>query len=169
MRKIFLLLSVVGTLAFTSCDNDDDIYVDTDTIGETIQLNSVNLTFDNATGRYQLLYPLDPVIYDSDAVLVYRFVNDDGFIAKQLIPRTLYIGGPDEVDYDFNYTSQDVLIYADANFDLSTAPEFIYNQTFQIIILPSDFSSNIDVNDYDAVMSALNAGGNQEVRVIETR
>ncbi|OIQ22098.1 MAG: hypothetical protein BM557_01595 [Flavobacterium sp. MedPE-SWcel] len=169
MKKIFLLLSVIGTLTFTSCNNDDDVYVDTDTIGETIQLNNTNLTFDVNTGRYQLLYPLNPNIFDSDAVLVYRFTNDDGFTVKQLIPRTLYLGGGDEVDYDFNYTSTDVLIYADATFDLSTAPEFINNQTFQIVILPSNFSSDIDVNDYDAVMSALNENGGNKVRVVETR
>lgn len=169
MKKILLLLSAVGTLTFASCNNDDDVYIDNDTIGETVQLNNVNLTFDNNTGRYQLLYPLNPAIYDSDAVLVYRFVNDDGFTVKQLIPRTLYLGGPDEVDYDFNYTSNDVLIFADATFDLGTAPEFINNQTFQIIIVPSNFATTVDVSDYDAVMSALHSGNGENGRIIEVK
>lgn len=166
MKKILLLLSVVGTLTFTSCNNDDDVYVDNDTIGENIQLSNVNLTFDNNTGRYQLLYPLNPAIFESDVVLVYRNVIDDGFSAWQQIPRTIYLGGPDEVDYDFNFTANDVLIYADATFDLSLAPEFINNQSFRIVIVPAAFANDIDTSDYDAVMSALNDEG-AEVRTID--
>ncbi len=166
MKKIFLLLSVVSTLTFTSCNNDDDVYVDNDTIGENIQLSNVNLTFDNNTGRYQLLYPLNPAIFESDVILVYRNVIDDGFSAWQQIPRTLYLSGGDEVDYDFNFTANDVLIYADANFDLSFAPEFINNQSFRIVIVPAAFVNDIDTSDYDAVMSALNDAG-AEVRTID--
>lgn len=168
MKRIFLLLSMVGALTMTSCDNDDDVYVDNDTIAENIQLDGVNLGFNGNTGRYESLYVLDPPIFNSDVVLVYRYVVDDGFSAWQLIPRTLYLDGGDEVDYDFNFTANDVLIYADANFDLALAPQFINNQSFRIVIVPAYFANSVDTNNYDAVMSALEAEGN-EIQFIDVK
>lgn len=162
MKKIFLLLSIVGSLTFTGCSKDDDH----DTYSQTVDLNDVDLGYDVNTGRYALVYPLNPNIYDSDVVLVYRKVNDDGYIVWQPLPRTLYLSDGNEVDYDFNFDTQSLLIYSDATFDLGTAPEFTDHQTFRVVIVPSGFASTVDVNDYNAVMSAINQSG-MKVQQIE--
>lgn len=164
MKKIFLLLSIVSVFGLTACSNDDD--VDHDTISENFE-RTFNFTRNNATGKYSVLFPLDPVIYDSDVVLVYRVAPDDeGFITKQLIPRTLYLPGEQEVDYDFNFTSKDILFTIDATFDLATTPQYTQNQTFRIVIVPGYFSKTVNLDNYDAVMSALEK--EKEKKVIET-
>ena len=160
MKKIFLLLTV-GIISLTSCNNDDDFVNTTpvgdgDTIGETIDLTGVNLTFDPNTGRYAIVYPFEPAIFDSDVVLVYRRTLDDGFNVWQPIPRTLYFDNGDELDYDFNFSANDVLIYATGNFDLGFAPGFTQNQQFRIVIVPSDFATDLSGVSYDEVARKLN-------------
>jgi hypothetical protein len=167
MRKIFLLLSVVGTLAFTSCDNDDDVYVDNDTISEVFEVANVNFV---ETGDYTVTIPLEPKIYSSDVVLVYRLSGTDplGDDIWEQVPTRYYL---DEgtLDYFTDFSVNSVAIYLDADFDPILRQDFSLNQVFRIVIVPGYFSDTVNVNDYDAVMSALSAGGNQEVQVIETR
>ena len=166
MRKIFLLLSVVGTLAFTSCNNDDD-RIDNDTISEVFEVTNVNFV---DTGDYTVTIPLDPTIYSSDVVLVYRLSGTDplGDDIWEQVPTRYYL---DEgtLDYFTDFSVNSVAIYLDADFDPILRQDFSLNQVFRIVIVPGYFSDTVNVNDYDAVMSALSTGGNQEVKVIETR
>ena len=170
MRKIFLLLSVVGTLAFTSCDNDDDVtYIDNDTISEVFEVDNVNFV---ESGDYTVTIPLDPKIYSSDVVLVYRLSGTDplGDDIWEQVPTRYYL---DEgtLDYFTDFSVNSVAIYLDADFDPLLRQDFSLNQIFRIVIVPGYFSDMVDVNDYDAVMSALGKGGNQVqvVDAIETR
>ena len=85
-------------------------------------------------------------------------VIDSNTPVWQLIPRTLYLSGGDELDYDYDFSREDFTIYADGTYNLSETPEFIFNQTFRIVIIPGYFSNRsaqqIDFNDYDAVLEA---------------
>jgi len=77
MKRIFLLLAMVGMTAFQSCSDDDTAdQIDTDTIAEVFEINQ-NTTF-NAGNDYTISYPLIPQIYSSDMILVYRLSGDDG-------------------------------------------------------------------------------------------
>ena len=152
MKKILLLFSAVGMLTLTGCNNDDN--GDGDTYSEVFDLVDVDFTPDE-NGRYSALVPLDPMIYDSDVVLVYREVVDNGFIVWQQIPRTVFLDNGEEVDYDFNFTTEDVLLYMGSTYDLSETPQFTQNQVFRIVLVPGYFANTIDTNDYDAVMNAL--------------
>jgi hypothetical protein len=163
MKKILILLSTVGLLSLTGCNTNDDDF-DNDTFSEVFELNDVDFTPDN-NGRYSVLVPLDPVIYDSDVILVYRSVVDDGFVVWQPIPRTLYLDNGDEVDYDFNFTTDDLLLYMGSTYDLAATPQFTQNQVFRIVIVPGYFSSTVDTNNYDAVMSALSEKAGKQVEV----
>ncbi|KAF2518449.1 hypothetical protein E0W68_08975 [Flavobacterium salilacus subsp. salilacus] len=169
MRKIFLLLSVVGTLAFTSCNNDDDVvYVDNDTISEVFEVANVNFI---ETGDYTVTIPLEPQIYSSDVVLVYRLSGIDPLGADiwEQVPTRYYLA-EGTLDYFTDFSVNSVSIYLDADFDPMLRQDFSLNQVFRIVIVPGYFSDTVNVNDYDAVMSALSAsGGNQEIQVIETR
>lgn len=151
MRKIFLLLSAIGTLIFTSCGSDD---VGPDTYSEVFDVVDVDFAPEAGTSRYTAVVELDPIIYSTDVILVYREIEDNGFVVWQPLPRTLYFGA-DELDYDFNFRQQDVMLIMDANFDLAEVPEYTQNQVFRIVIVPGWMAQSLDTNDYNAVMSAM--------------
>ena len=152
MKKIFLLLSAIGTLSFTSCGSDD---VGPDTYSEVFDVVDVDFAPEAGTGRYSAFIELNPIIYSTDVILVYRETVDDGFVVWQPIPRTLYLDNGDEVDYDFNFTQEDVLLYMGSTYDLAETPQFTQNQVFRIVIVPGWMAQTLDTNDYDAVMSAM--------------
>lgn len=163
MKKIFLLLSIVSVFGLTGCSSDDD-NVDYDTIAAVTE-HTVNMTYNSTTGKYNGLVTFTTPMYDSDVVLVYRLTDDgEGFTVWQQIPRTIYMGA-DEVDYDFNFTADDVLLTVDANFDLATAPQFTQGQTFRIVQVPGYFASTVDTNDFEAVMSALSEKQGKTVQI----
>lgn len=169
MKKIFLFLAVASTAFLSSCSSDDDVnngYVDNDTYAESFDVN-VNLTLD-ATGRYSVLVPLDPAIYNSDVVLVYRrMIDNEGFTVWQPIPNTIFLGGVDEVNYDFNFTPNDVSLIADGTINLAANPQFTVNQTFRIVLVPAFVAQNVDTDNIEAVMSAVQEYNNGGVPSIE--
>lgn len=161
MKKIFLFFALAGMAVFTGCNNDDD--VDSDTISEVFEINGVDFF---AADNYTVVVPLNPPIFSSDVVLVYRRVgSSQGNPIWRLLPQT-YFFPEGELEYITDFTVNDVSINIDSDFNLGLVPEFTQNQTFRIVIVPGYFSNTVDVNNYDAVMSALEAGG-QEVTVIE--
>lgn len=171
MKKIFLFLAVAGTAFLSSCSNDDDrrdndSFLDNDTIAESFNVNNVNFTAQNG---YSIVVPLDPVIFDSDVVLVYRRAFINNVSVWQPIPRTEYIGAQGEVDYDFNFTTRDVEIFMQTNdfVDITTVPQLTQNQTFRIVLVPAFIAQNVDTNNIDAVMSALQEYKNGGVPSIE--
>lgn len=157
MKKILLLFSAVGMLSLTSCNNDDDNYGDGDTIAEVFEVANVDFN----AGDYSVVVPLDPEIYNSDMVLVYRLTDDPdtSLDVWELIPRTLYMDNGDEIDYDYNFTTQDVLLYMGVQGDLADYPEYTQNQVFRIVIIPgygSNFRTSANAldqfKDYNAVI-----------------
>lgn len=167
MKKIFLLFAMAGTVAFTGCSSDDDqpqVIQNNypEFVASAFELNNVDLTFEPSTGRFEYLTELGQELYPADVVLVYRRVAELNTMVWQQMPRIQYIDlgneDLDEVDYDFNFTRQDILIYSTATFNLINEPSFIDNQSFRVVIVPADFlsGSRIDLNDYNAVMNRLN-------------
>ncbi|MEN2403127.1 hypothetical protein GKZ90_0025290 [Flavobacterium sp. MC2016-06] len=156
MKKILTLFAVVGLAVFSSCSNDD---VDNDTISEVFELQNISFDFNNTDG-YNIYQKLNPTIFDSDNILIYRLAGtiDSNTPIWQLIPRTLYLPNSRELDYDYDFSKEDFTIYARANYDLETTPEFLDNQTFRIVIVPGAFSgtgksvNKEDYSDYNAVI-----------------
>lgn len=170
MKKIFLLLSIVSVLGLTGCSNDDD-RTDFDTYPETFNTPPLSFTPDQ-NGRYSYLVTLNPPILESDVVSVYRKTVDDGFTVWEPIPTTLYLpngSNPDlEIDYRFNFTTQDVQLYMQATFDLATAPQYTQNQVFKIVLIPGYVAKNLNSYDYDVVMAALKeAKAGREIETIK--
>lgn len=163
MKKILTLFAVVGLMAFSSCsNNDDNEYVDYDTISEVFEIQNVNFSYSAADG-YNFYQKLDPVLFDKDVILIYRFIGatDSGAAVWQQIPRTVYTDFGD-FDYDFDFSREDFKIFAGGNYDLSLTPEFIRNQTFRIVIVPGSSSGSAksvnkaDYSDYYEVIKRYN-------------
>ena len=167
MKKIFLLLSIVSVFGLTGCNSDDD-KTDFDTYPEVFDTQPLSFTPDQ-NGRYSALVTLNPAILGTDVVSVYRRTTDDGFTVWEPIPTTLYLPNGNaedlEIDYRFNFTTNDVQLYMQSTFDLATAPSYTQNQVFRIVLIPGYIAQNLDTNNYDAVMSAVKDANNGAVTI----
>jgi hypothetical protein len=162
MKRITLILAFIGMITLQSCVREEVVVNDQDTISEVFELKNVDMIFNNSTGGYFIYRELNPQIFPSDVILIYRMSDliNSTTPVWQLIPRTLYLNGGDELDYDFDFSRLDFTIYASGNYDLFNTPEYIFNQTYRIVIVPGFFSprssSTIDYNNYDEVIEHYN-------------
>ncbi|MCB0398981.1 MAG: dihydrolipoamide dehydrogenase [Winogradskyella sp.] len=160
MRKItFLLFSL--TFLLTACEGDpgpqgppgqNGVNFVGQSFERTINFTSTN---DYTVG---LEIPLDIELFETDMVLVYRFLGQvDGFDVWRPLPETVYTDDGGEFQYNFEHNYDFVTIYIDApstfNFD-SLLDEDRLDQIFRIVILPVDFinSNNIDVDNFNDVV-----------------
>ncbi|KAF2516420.1 hypothetical protein [Flavobacterium foetidum] len=158
MKKILTLFAVVGLFAFSSCSDDDNV-VDTNTISEVFQLNNVDFGY-NAQDGFNIYTDLNPLLFNEDVILIYRrigSINGTGAPIWQQIPRTIYLP-QGELDYDFDFSNEHVIIYARGNYDLELTPQYLDNQTFRIVIVPGSPNGSAksinkeDFSDYNAVI-----------------
>jgi hypothetical protein len=160
MKRIILLLAFVGTLAFQGC-----------TVREETQIILLPEVFEvtasfSASNNFARLVTLNPAIYSSDMVLVYRLFDVvNGADVWRSLPQTVYLT-QGELDYNFDFTKNDINIFLDSNFDLTTLSNtWAQNQTFRIVIIPGYFSNKsnkaVDFNDYNAVIKAFNINENK--------
>lgn len=165
MKRILLLLAIVGMTSLQSCTNDDD-RVDNDTIAEVFEINQ-NTTF-NSLNNYRISYTLAPPIFNSDMILIYRLDGQDaGRDVWVPLPKTYYFNGGDELDYSFDFTTNEIFIYLGFTNSAVLLPEFTQNQVFRVVIIPGFLSNKaansgkgataapaVDLNDYNAVIKA---------------
>lgn len=163
MKKILLTLATAMIL-FTSCEGPqgppgfDGINI----LGQTFE-RTVNFQFNNQSGLQETIVTIPNwvEVYESDAILVYRL---DGQLSNNvdlwsLIPQNFFLSDGRIIQYVYNHTFFDILLMIDGNFDMATVPSnFTQNQTFRFVVVPSDFGTRtgVDIQDYNAVMSALN-------------
>lgn len=165
MKKILLTLATAVVL-FTSCEGPqgppglDGINI----LGQTFE-RSVNFQYNSSNNLQQATVSIETSqrIYDTDAILVYRLESEfpDEW---SLIPQNFFLSGGDIIQYVYNHSLENnfrfrVNLFIDGNFNLSTlGPGFTQNQIFRFVVVPSDFAvtSGVDVQDYNAVMNALN-------------
>lgn len=164
MRKITLVLILVGMLGLQSCVKEEVIMQDIndqDTISMVWEYNSnVNFTPSN---NYSLILPFRQQIFASDMILVYRLSGVfQGNDVWKIQPETYYFeDGTLDFGYDFDFTRNDVNIFLHG-FDLAgISGQFRINQVFRVVVIPAFFAnkmapSKIDLSDYDAVIKAYN-------------
>lgn len=157
MKRIFLLLAVIGLITFSSCDRDPGPQGIPGPDSEVFELQNVNFQLDQ-NNEYTIFRQLNPQLRNSDNILIYRLsgtINPQTPI-WQLIPRTLFLN-EGELDYDFDFSKVDFTIYAGGTYNLALTPQFIQSQTFRIVIIPGYFSKNANLNyeDYDSVIKEL--------------
>lgn len=168
MKKLKTIASVlaVGILALTtltSCDRTVNTVPvqqkDNDTYSAVYELKGVNFTKNTTTGNYEIYKKFTSTLYDADQVLIYRKsgTNTLGNTIWQSIPITLYYSNNREFDYGFDFSKNDFLIKAGGNFDVSTMPENLNNQTFRVVIVPGYFGrAAVDKTDYNAIIKYYN-------------
>lgn len=168
MKKIMILLAVVGTVMFTSCEGPegppgyDGLDGQDGSPAEVYQVSGVSFT---AANDYNPIIPLVPAISTSEMVLVYRLAGNDNGPVWKLTPELYYLeDGTFDFGYNYNFTINDVSIYMDG-FDLGNVTNaFRLNQTFRIVIIPgylstaakSVKSAQPDYSDYNAVIKKYN-------------
>ena len=162
MKKYFLLsaISVMSLATMVSCERTTDNVqtIDKDTYS---QMKDVVGTF-NAGNGYSLSQNIS--ILNTDVVLVYRNTNSNTSGGKvwQLLPKTSYLSGSRELDYNFLFNTSMVQVFTEANFNqasMSVAEQNTYlnNQMFRIVLVPaSGKNANVDYNDYNAVVKYFN-------------
>ena len=154
------MVASFSTMTITSCTTDDDNYQyqDNDTIAEVYDITNVNFSYDNSIGYY-FKSSFSPALYSSDMVLVYqKTATDNGKNVWTLIPRTIYLSDGNEVDYTFDFTTNDIQIYAGGTFDLANTT-YVKNQTFRILIVPAvqgKTQNAVDFSNYDEVIKHFN-------------
>jgi hypothetical protein len=160
MKRIILLLAFISMIALQSCTVNDNqpapVQTDNDTISEVLEYT---VSF-NSGNSYKRLITFNQPIYASDMVLVYHLYDVvNGADVWRQMPQTYYLGGADELDYNFDFTKYDVNIFLGANFNLNTlSAAWTQNQTFRIVIVPGYFGNKkvIDYSNYNAVVKAYN-------------
>ncbi|SIT22599.1 hypothetical protein SAMN05421786_11097 [Chryseobacterium ureilyticum] len=165
MKKILplILLAFVG-LFVMSCDNNDNVVGDGDTIS---LMQDATGTFSSGN-NFRLTQGIN--IESTDVVLVYR---REGNLWQQ-IPKTYYLdnvnGYPTgrELDYNFQFDTRNVNVETKANFNQSTemtsseTNQYLTNQTFRIVLVPANGSgsrarkADVDYSDYNAVVKYYN-------------
>ncbi len=160
MKRIFILLATIGFFGLQSCTINDgtpgrDGFDGQDglngqngqssIISEVFEIKNVN--FGNSGSGYRIRQTLNPKIFASDVLLIYRLSGtiDATTPIWQSIPRTLFLP-QGELDYDFDFSKEDFTIYADGTYPLNTTPSYINGQTFRIVIVPGAFSNKSSVS-----------------------
>jgi hypothetical protein len=157
MKKILFLLAFVGVTALSSCEGPEGPAGPPGPEAEVFELLNVDFAVD-VDGNYSIYRTLNPNIFDSDNIIIYRLSGtiDSQTPIWQPIPRTLYLA-EGELDYDYDFSPIDFTIYAGGTYNLALTPQYVENQTFRIVIIPGYFSNRaatVNLNDYNAVIEA---------------
>lgn len=155
MKRILLMLAIVGTFAFQGCTVKDQTQVN-----NLAEVFEVTTSF-SAANSYSRIITLNPPIYSSDMVLVYRLFDVvNGEDVWRTLPQAVYLP-QGELDYNFDFTRNDVNIFLDSDFDLTTlSSSWTQSQVFRVVIIPGYFSnknaSSVDFSNYDEVVKRYN-------------
>jgi hypothetical protein len=165
MKRIIILLAVVGMFGFQGCSGPEgppgppgfDGQDGQD--GLIAEVFEANASFTQANG-YAVTFQLNPVIYSGDTILVYELVNtNDGIKTWALLPQVYYFTAG-TAQYNYNFSYDQFTIFIDASFGLDLLPtSFTLGKTFRIVIVPGDdginskkSSNKADFSDYNAVI-----------------
>jgi len=160
MRKIALLATAfVGLASLQSCTIDE--YYDEGTVPSQVFEITESVDVPESANVNSVTLNFQPAIYDSDNVIVYRWEGNKWV----LVPVTYGLGnGGDQISYDYDFTRYDVKLYVKANFNLSELTnaeynEFVYRQTFRVVVIPGAFAQKMNYSDYNATIKALGLEG----------
>lgn len=159
MKKIFLLLAVVGMTFLQGCEGDTGPQGPAGQPGpaaEVFEIRNVNFLNDGS-GNYGIIYDLNPAILNSDMILVYRLAGVSGNRdIWESMPKTYYFSDGEELDYNFDFTTDDISIYLGYTNQSVLTPNFIQGQIFRVVVIPGYLSNKVAQTDsFDTVKEKL--------------
>ncbi|MCL5129242.1 hypothetical protein [Algibacter sp. L4_22] len=166
MKKGIQLLGMLSLVLFVSCSGSDgrDGLDGEVIVGSTYEID--NIDFSASSNVVRFTFPQE--IVNGDAVLVYRLeeIVDDLDVWEPLPTATIFFDGGGYLQYRFNYTIGDVDIIVESD-DLTLADdEFMLNQIFRIVVMPSNLVSTMDTSDINNVIYKLGLN-NDEIQIID--
>lgn len=158
-KKIILLLVIVATTSFMSCEGPEGPQGQTGYSAEAIVHETIPINF--LAPSFGVFYTFPNPALRSDHVLVYRLSGiDQGEDVWQLIPQYKYfLNGTLDYGYNYDATRFDVNIYLEGN-DLQNLNDNLrLGQIFRVVIIPGQFANKgtknaLDLSDYKAVIKA---------------
>ncbi|MDX1542503.1 MAG: collagen-like protein [Christiangramia sp.] len=160
MKRILSIL-ILASLFLVSCEGDPGPQGPPGEDGLNIVGQTFEATVDLTAPEYSVFVEIPSAVevLDSDVILVYLLESvEDGADVWSLLPQTFYLEDG-EVQYNYNHTTFDVNVYLHGTVNLDDlGPEFTDDQTFRMVVVPSDFALNsgVDVSNYQSVKAALN-------------
>lgn len=159
MKKIFFFLAV-ATLALLGCEGPEGPQGAPGFSAESEVFEVTDVDFTPANDWFQT-FGLNPVILQSDNVLVYELVNTNNNIDTwALLPQVYYLTGGGQYQYNFSFSYDQFSIFMDSDAGLATLPDSVtQNKIFRIVIVPGYASKGtkaVDYTDYNAVIKAFN-------------
>lgn len=155
MKKIIVFGLLLSAGFFTSCTvNDNPQPITKEFLAEVFE---VKADFTSAN-TYRNFYKLNPVIFNSDVLLVYENAGIDkaGADIWKALPQ-VYTSVDGIHQYNFDFTKSDFSIFLDSNFDpLKLNSKWRLNKIFRIVVVPGKFSNTIDKSNLQNVMNKLN-------------
>nr|WP_321405570.1 hypothetical protein [uncultured Carboxylicivirga sp.] len=137
-----------------------------DFIGTTFEFTG-NFTEGN---DYQMVFNFldngfDP--YESDVILAYiLWKSADGLDYWRPLPQTEYFESGAILQYNYDFTADipnnrivDMAVFLSGDVVFSTLPdEYTLNQTFRVVVVPSDFlnSANVNINNIESILNSEN-------------
>ena len=171
MRKLTNILLIATALLFGACEGPvgpigppgEDGY---NFLGTTFEFTG-NFTPAN---EYQLVFNFldngfDP--YESDVILTYiLWTDENGLDFWRPLPQTTYFQSGAILQYNFDFAADisnnrivDMSVFLDGDVDFSSlSSDFTMNQTFRVVVVPSDFMSiaNVDASDLNSILNSPN-------------
>lgn len=142
MKKIFLLLTLVSVVIFTSCTKEETIVEENFFLAQTFETTTtLRLNQDNIYVTNEIGFPF--TVFESDAVLSYRLEgqDDEGFDIWTQLPNNFFLGNGDIIQYVHLHTFTYVQVLIDGSYNPNTLNTvFTDNQTFRFVVVPSEFA-----------------------------
>jgi hypothetical protein len=148
-----------GPPGFDGFDGVDGINI----VGKTYEI--ANVDFTPQENSIRVTFNQDLV--NGDAVLVYRLESVDGNLdVWEPLPTTIFLEGTSFLQYRYLYTLQDVDIIIESDVLENISDQFMLDQVFRIIVLPSDLIGTIDTSNIYTVMDQLSLT-NTDIQTID--
>lgn len=167
MKKITLLLAVIGMISLNSCTINEHSGPDRDTISKVWEYTNVNFL----PNSYSVVLNFPQTIPSSDMVLVYRlsgvFQGEDIW---KLLPESYFF---DDGTLDFRFVNDFTRYNAQIDlegFNLNGLNASVrLNQVLRVVVVPGYFnnkmSKNMDFNNYKATLQAFNIDDSKIQRI----